>query len=186
MPLFSFSETISLSGSDQSDLFTIKEVKNAIKKTVAVVGENHYAIFIKNGEYVEILGEGKHQVVKKGEKNVSVLLIYVSMSASLHVKWAIPREEFIGLRGEIEVKIGDIGKAYKEIEGGSAEKLQLKLRSRICNEIRPMVARILEERGEEVLGDNIELGKALSPAIAEVLQKDYGLKLVGLTVEKAE
>lgn len=189
MPLFSFSDTISLGDNKDGEMFIIKEIKNPIKKTVAIVDKDYYAIFFKNGAYVEILGEGKHQVAAKGEKNTFVLLIYVSMTASLSVKWAIPlvsEEAKFGLRGELEVKIGDIGKAYKEIEGGSAEKLQLKLKNRICSELPAIIARAIEEMGKEALTDNAELAEAISPAISEILLKDYGLKLVGLTVDKTE
>ncbi len=195
MPLFSFAETIFLDDSDKNseELFILKEVKNPIKKTEAIVEKDYYAIFIKNGVYIEVLGEGKHQVVASGERSDSVLLIYVAMSKSLTVKWAtllkfdsIDRAS-IGMRGELEVKIGDLIKAYKELyEEGTAEKLQTKLRNRICNEIQPIVAKTIELRGIQILDDGVKFAEEIGVSFSDILLKDYGLKLVGFTIDKTE
>lgn len=189
MPLFSFADTVSLVGPEKGELFVIKEVTNAARKTVAHVDKDHYAMFFKNGAFVDTLGEGKHKVVASNETDVSVVLIYASKSASLEVKWATPvhfeASEKMSIRGEFEVGIGDLGLAQKAlIEEGkySVEKVRLKLRNRICSEIQPIVAKAIEERGAEIMNSDMRLAEIVRPAVSDILSKDYGLKLVSFGV----
>lgn len=186
MPLF-FADTISLTDSDKSELFVIKEVIGAVKKTIAVVDKDHYAVFFKGENYIDTLGEGKHKIISGNEVNVSAKLIYISKTAVLDVKWATPaRFEVsggikIGLRGEFNVQISDVGTAYRQLledNTYSAEKLVMKLRNRMCGEIQPIVAKVIEDSGVNIIDDCERLSKLVKPSINAIFLKDYGLTLV--------
>ncbi len=195
MSLFSFAETVALSEEERAELFVYKEIKNPIKKTVAVVDESHYAIFIKDGVYVDSLPEGRHTLTSGNESAQSLKLIYASKAGKVNIKWATPVKFDVGsgesshkvaMRGEFEVQIGELRKAYCELNPESDysdEKLRLKLRNRLLSELQPIVAKITEENGFSILNNADELAISIEPAVADFLIKDYGLRLVLFALE---
>ena len=196
--LFFRPEYIQLDKGDDA-LFVRKELKPK-KKTMVVVDDNHYAIFIKEGVYHNALSTGKYSVLNKGEKNVSsVEFIFLSKTNLIEVKWGTPsrldmtqQDEHVkvGVSGTFEVQIGDPRKVYFEfIESDkdfSVEKMQDKLRSRMSSEIQPILAKAVQESNitySQMAQSCEQLSDIIKPTLFDVLNKDYGLKLCSFTLD---
>ena len=191
--LFFKPEYIQLDKEGDDALFVRKETRPK-KRTIVVVDDNHYAIFIKQGVYHNALSTGKYYVLNKGEKNVSsVEFIFLSKTYSVEVKWGTPsRLDMsqqdghikVGVSGTFEVQIGDPRKVYFEfIESDKdfgIEKLQEKLRSRMSSEIQPILAKAMQESNiayDQMAQHCLEISEIIKPTVADMLNKDYGLKL---------
>lgn len=204
MSLFAKPELITLNNLEltNNDLFIRKEVKNPSKKTMVVVNDTHNAIFIKDGAYLNTLSAGKHSVLEKGDKDVdSVEFIYVSKTCKVEVKWGTPNRFDmrdpqtdipikIGVRGTFEVQIGDPRKAYLELIGAdktyTTAKLQERLRSRMCSEIQPIIAKVMRERNltyDRITQNTKEIADLIKPAMANMFNKDYGLTLFSFVID---
>ncbi|MCH5164767.1 MAG: SPFH domain-containing protein [Clostridiales bacterium] len=197
--LFFKPEYIQLDKANGDALFVRKEVKPK-KRTMVVVDDNHYAIFIKEGVYHNALSTGKYSVLNKGEKNVSkVEFIFLSKTNAIEVKWGTPsrldmtwQDEHIkvGVSGTFEVQISDPRKVYFEFiqpdKDFSIEKMQDKLRSRMSSEIQPILAKALQESNiayDQMAQSCTELSDIIKPTVLDMLNKDYGLKLCSFMLD---
>ena len=83
---------VSLSGADieKNQLFERKVIARTKKKTVVVVPCGYNTILFKQGEYVNVLPEGKHSVTQRGEKGISIEIVFASRTSRVVVKWGTP------------------------------------------------------------------------------------------------
>lgn len=202
--LFAKPEFITLNNLEltNNDLFVRKEVLNPSKKTMVIVNDTHNAIFIKDGAYLNTLEAGKYPVLNKDDKNVDkVEFIYVSKTCKVEVKWGTPNRFDmrdpqtdipikIGVRGTFEVQIGDPRKAYLELIGAdktyTTAKLQERLRSRMCSEIQPIIARVMQERNltyDRITQNSKEIADLIKPEMEKMFSRDYGLKLYSFVID---
>lgn len=202
MSLFFKKKLIELNESElqNNELFLNKVVSKPNKKVMVVISDTHNAIFLKDGVYINTLSAGKYPILDKGERVDNVEFVYVSKSCKLEVKWATPnRLEMrdpqtdtpikVGIRGTFEVQINNARKAYDELMGVdktyNITVLQDKLRSRMCNEIQPIMAKVMDK--QNLSYDKIEskdkIAELITPTISDIFSKDYGLKLSSFTID---
>ncbi len=192
-------------------LFRKMPIKGDDLKKVIVVPETHNAIIIKDGVALETLPSGKHKIFDKKnsviDKNIidadeEIELIFVSKTAKLNIYWGtdkrfdmrdpitgIPIK--LGASGEMEVQISNPRKAYLELIGVRSEfktkDLKERLQGRLLAEVQFQLANVMKDKNlsydrlSEVL---LPVGNAIMPHIAELFDKDYGLKVFSFTISR--
>lgn len=184
-----------------NELFVHKKISKPNKKTEILVDEMHTAILIKDAYSLNLLPTGFYPLLNRDEKDIkAVELIFFSKTAKAEVKWGVPnkidmhdcqgKSIKVGFRGGFEVQVADPRKVYMELisvdKVYNIENIQTKLRSRMCNEIKPVFAKIIDEHALNCaeISQNIEqISEFIMPAMADVFRKDYGLNLVSFVLD---
>lgn len=193
---------VSLLGADieKNCLFERKVIERIKKKTFVDVPCGYNAILFKQGEYVNVLPEGRHLIAEKREKGVSVEIVFVSRTSKLEVKWGTPVNIDVSdkdgncarlkLRGYMTIGVVDARIAFMEFVDSDGvfneEILRNKLRSRVCNEIQPSVVKAINELGvaiSEIENNCEQISQVMLPAASEALKRDYGLVLDAFVIE---
>lgn len=187
-----------------NDLFVRRCCMNLDKNAQVIVEETHSAILIKDGQIMDTLSAGKYPIFNKEDKNISrVDIIYMSKTARLQAYWGtltrlqlkdyetnLPIE--LGANGEYEVQIKEPRKFYQVLVGAdkdyNLDKLKERLQGTILSEIEPLIAKTIREEQlsyTDLVEKKQQIAKAILPELANLFDREYGLKLYSFVISKA-
>ena len=182
------------------------DLKSYSKDSAIFVPDTHNAIIIKDGIALQTLPSGKHKIFQKDpslfkEEHVYDV-IFVSKTAKLNIKWGT-NDRFnmrdpvngtsilLGASGELEVQISNPRKAYLELIGQnisfSADDLKDRLQGRLLAEVQFRIANIMKEKNlsyDRLCEVLLPTSNEIYPHIANMFEKDYGLKVFSFTISR--
>lgn len=186
------------------DIFVRKPVNDYSKDDVVIVAETHCAMLLKDGKLQDTLAPGRYPLFELEKKffglvrektDTDVVLLYVSKTAELLVRWGTPTQFTfrdpvtgiavrVGASGEFGVKVKNPVMLYKELIGAQhgfgVEDLRNRLRGRMLNEIEPTIARVMREKQlsyTEFTEHKQEVGASIAPVIGKMFEDSYGLQI---------
>ncbi len=183
--------------------------KEELNKAI-IVPDTHNAIIVKDGIALETLSSGRHKILDKKKGNLKEILnqdqaievIFVSKTAKLNILWGTDTQYDmrdpvtgtsikLGTRGEMEVQISNPRKAYLELigqnEAFSVEDLKNRIQGRLLAEVQYQIATIMQTRNlsYDRLGEVLlPVSNDVLPHIADLFDKDYGLKVFSFTISR--
>ena len=205
-------QSISCDAKSNDVLFRKYEISKFDAKAKIVIPDTHNAIIVKDGIALETLPAGKYYLFdkKKGvfkDKEISdddldIQVIFISKTARLRIPWGTT-DKFemrdpvtgaaikLGASGEFEVQISNPRKAYLELIGQSevfdVNQLQLRLLGRLLAKVQYHLANAMKEKNlsYDRLGEILlPMSEEILPHIAELFDKDYGLKVFSFTISR--
>ena len=205
-------QSISCDAKSNNVLFRKYEIKEFDAKAKIIVPDTHNAIIVKDGIALETLPAGKYYLFdkKKGifkDKEISdddldIQVIFISKTAKLNIPWGTTdrfdmRDPItgaaikLGASGEFEVQISNPRKAYLELIGQmdvfDTVKLQKRLLGRLLAKVQYHLANAMKEKNlsYDRLGEILlPMSEEILPHIAELFDKDYGLKVFSFTISR--
>jgi len=191
-------------------LFRKINVDSFNPSTTIIVPDTHNAIIVKDGIALETLPAGRHKIFdsKKGFLSLNstevqtVDVIFVSKTTKLNILWGTTTQYDmrdpntgasikLGMSGEMEIQICNPRKAYLELIGQDedfgVDNLKERLQGRLLAEVQYQIANIMNtkmlsyDRLGEVL---LPIGNEVLPHIANLFEKDYGLKVFSFTISR--
>ena len=191
----------------QNDVLFSKQpidTKEYDKSSYIIVPDTHNAIIIKDGIAQQTLPSGKHKLFEKESFSLKdshdYEVIFVSKTAKLNIYWGTEnrfdmRDPItgtaikLGASGEMEVQISNPRKAYLELIGYNKnfniEDLKKRLQGRLLAEVQYNLANIMKEKNlsYDRLGEVLlPVSNEILPHIADMFDKDYGLKVFSFTI----
>lgn len=206
-------QSISCDAKTNDVLFRKYEIKQFDAKAKIIVPDTHNAIIVNDGIALETLPAGKYLLFdkKKGvlkdlevkdNNDLDVYVIFVSKTAKLKIDWGTT-DKFdmrdpvtgaaiqLGASGEFEVQISNPRKAYLELIGQldmfDTELLQKRLLGRLLAKVQYHLANAMREKNlsYDRLGEILlPMSEEILPHIAELFDKDYGLKVFSFTISR--
>ena len=204
------SHVIKCEGDNNAVLFRKMPLDDYSQDTAIIVPDTLNAIIIKDGIALETLSSGKHKIFSKKSdyfkealnKDTQIDVIYVSKTAKLNLLWGT-KDKFdmrdpitgipikLGASGEMELQISNPRKAYLELIGQSKEFntdiLKERLQGRLLAEVQYQIANVMKDKNlsYDRLGEVLlPVGNAVLPHIADMFDKDYGLKVFSFTISR--
>ncbi len=188
---------------NNSELFTRKETTGLDPDAKIIVPETHNAILLKNGQMMDTLNSGAHDIFDPKSKKtqvVSVEVIYMSKTAKLRVNWGT-KTQFsfrdtdtdipikVGAHGEFEVQICNPRKFYLELAGAdktyNVDTLKERLAMRMMSKVEPAIARTMREQNlsYDVMSEHKDdIASGVLPQLSVMFEEDYGLKMYSFTL----
>ena len=176
------------------------------KNTVIIVPDTHNAIIVKDGIALQTLASGRHKIFDNdalyAKDPYDYEVIFVSKTAKLNLFWGTDTQFDmrdpvtgtsikLGASGEMEVQISNPRKAYLELIGQDVkfdlESLKKRLQGRLLAEVQYQIANIMKDKNlsYDRLGEVLlPVGNDVLPHIANMFEKDYGLKVFSFTISR--
>ena len=191
-------------------LFRKCRVRDYDAKTRIIVPDTHNAIIVNNGIALQTLTAGKYLLFdkKKGvlkdvdPQELEVEIIFVSKTAKLNILWGTETQYDmrdpitgasikLGASGEFEVQISNPRKAYLELIGQDdtfdTEKLRKRLIGRLLAEVQYNISNVMKEKNlsYDRMGEILlPISNEILPHIANLFEKDYGLRVFSFTISR--
>ena len=168
-----------------------------------IVPETHNAILLKDGQMMDTLNSGSHNIFdpkSKKTQGIFVEVIFMSKTAKLKVNWGT-KTQFsfrdtetdvpikVGAHGEFEVQICNPRKSYLELIGAekqfSLDKLKERLAMRMMSKVEPAIARAMREKSltyDRMSEHKDEIAQSVLPELSKMFEEDYGLKMFSFTL----
>ena len=176
------------------------------KDSTLIVPDTHNAIIVKDGIALQTLPSGKHKIFEKDPKlfreEHDFDVIFVSKTAKLNLLWGTETQFDmrdpvtgvsikLGASGELEIQISNPRKAYLELigqnEAFNLDNLKDRLKGRLLAEVQYQIANVMKEKNlsYDRLGEVLlPVGNAVLPHLADLFDKDYGLKVFSFTISR--
>lgn len=162
---------------------------NIKKKKLFVVKDYEKALFYNKGELIGLLGGGVYELEKKAKiKGTEIVWIDTSF---IDIQWGIPQSNgiptkdgiFIGLHGDLRLKINDVKLFYTDVVAGKSEWGVQNLKEWIMSLINSSLRDLFKnyQAKQVVLEDRERVINLLIPKVSEELMV-YGLELETLNI----
>jgi len=196
---------------DEKVFFTRKCVDDYNAKTVIVVPDTHSAIIVKDGQMMDTLDSGSHEIfdtkksffglIQKKTENHTVEIIYMSKSYELAVKWGTYDQCVlkdcltglnvkVGLRGVFRVVVNNPRQFYLKLIGPrqeyDVEMLKTDLTERVRGNIQDVLAEVIDENKIPIIDIETkerEISKKAFPIMNSIIEEPYGLKMISFDIE---
>lgn len=162
---------------------------NIKKKKLFVVKDYEKALFYNMGELIGLLGGGVYELEKKAKiKGTEIVWIDTSF---IDIQWGIPQSNgiptkdgiFIGLHGDLRLKINDVKLFYNDVVAGKSEWGVQDLKEWIMSLIHTSLRDLFKnyQAKQVVLEDRERVINLIIPKVSEELMV-YGLELETLNI----
>lgn len=195
-------------GGKNEELFQKQSLSHCDYGTKIIVPPTHSAVFLKDGEMMNILESGAHDVFeiqkvglfRKKPTSCTVDVIFMSKTAKLQVKWGTPSPFYVkdpitdtsvevACSGEFEVQIGNPKQFYLQLVGANCnynvDDLKERLKSRIYANVEELLAREIREKNipyDKFSEQKNNIAKGMKEVIGKMFKEDYGLTLYSFTL----
>jgi len=181
-------------------LFARVSIPNCSANDMVIVEESNNAIVIKNGQLMQSLNPGKHQLVKYGTSKDLYEVVFFPKTSKIKMLWGT-KEQFslrdpledvvlrVGANGEIDVQIISPRKFFLELgnkkENFTIADLKESMQAKLLTYLEEFISVYMIQN--KISYDSLEEKKNLvaneiKPYVSTKIENDFGLKIASLTI----
>lgn len=181
-------------------LFVRVKIPDCSANDIVLVDEAHNAVVIKNGQLLQTLNAGRHQIVKYGKSKDLYEVVFFPKTSKIKMLWGT-KEQFsfrdpledvvlkVGANGEIDIQITSPRKFFLELgnkkENFTVLDLKENVQAKLLTYIEEFIAKYMQEN--KISYDSFEEKKSvvateIKPYVSNYIEKDFGLKIASLTI----
>lgn len=181
-------------------LFVRKAIPNCSANDIVVVDEGYSAIVIKNGQLLQSLEAGKHQLLKFGKSKDLYEVVFFPKTSKIKMLWGT-KEQFsfrdpiedvilrVGANGEIDIQIISPRKFFLELgnkkENFTVADLKDSVQTKLISYLEEFIAKYMLSNGLsfDVLDEKKNIvADEIKPFVSDKMENDFGLKVASLTI----
>lgn len=181
-------------------LFVKVSIPNCSANDVVIVKESNNAIVIKNGQLLQSLNSGKHQLVKFGTSKDTYEVVFFPKTSKIKMLWGT-KEQFslrdpledvvlrVGANGEIDIQIVSPRKFFLELgnkkDNFTIADLKESMQAKLLTYLEEFISVYMTQN--KISYDSLEEKKNLvaneiRPYVSTKIENDFGLKIASLTI----
>lgn len=181
-------------------LFVRIAIPNCSANDTVIVEESNNAIVIKNGQLLQSLNPGKHQLVKYGMSKELYEVVFFPKTSKIKMLWGT-KEQFslrdpledvvlrVGANGEIDVQIISPRKFFLELgnkkDNFTINDLKESMQAKLLTYLEEFISKYMTQN--KISYDSLEEKKNLvaneiRPYVSSKIENDFGLKIASLTI----
>ena len=181
-------------------LFVRLSIENCSANDVVVVDEAYHAIVIKNGQLMQSLNPGKHQLVKRGKSKDLYEVVFFPKTLKIKMLWGT-KEQFsfrdpienvmlkVGANGEIDLQIVSPRKFFLELgskkEDFTIHDLKESVQAKLLMYLEEFISKFMVQNKlsyEQFEEQKNMVANEIKPYVSSQLENSFGLRIASLTI----